>query len=72
MILLPEQRGEAERLLARLMESAGLERAWSLFPADVAAACARGNRPMARLPDGWSPLVEPAFSFDPGIGARDK
>ena len=54
---------ESAELLRALCEAYGLGRAYALFPDIVATAFARGRRPIGSLPDGFSPLTEPASRF---------
>ena len=46
-----------------LCEMRGLGRALALFPDTVAAAFARGSRPIGSFPDAFSPTTEPACPF---------
>ena len=52
---------ETVRVIAELR---GLERAHALSPEVFAAAFERGRRPIARFPQNFSPLAEPASRFD--------
>ena len=46
-------------------QARGLDRAYALYPDMVAAAVARGTRALSSLPADFSPVTEPAVSFDP-------
>jgi hypothetical protein len=52
--------------LRRLAAARGLERAYALFPATVAAAIVRAGQCMTTMPATVSPTAEPAIIFDPG------
>ncbi len=57
--------GEAEEaeFMRALCEARGLGRAVALFPDLVAAAFARGRRPIGSLPPDFSAITEPASRF---------
>ncbi len=55
---------DAPRLRA-LAKAHGLEHAYALFPDTVAAAQSRGSTSLGPQPADFSPLTEPAFTFDP-------
>ena len=65
--------GEAEsaELLRALCEGRGLDRALALFPEIVAAAFARGRRPIGSFPEKFSPTTEPASRFAAQPGAAE-
>ena len=46
-------------------QARGLDRAYALYPDVVAAAVARGTGALGSLPADFSPVTEPAISFDP-------
>ena len=52
-------------------QARGLDRAYALYPDVVAAAVARGTGALSSLPAEFSPVTEPAASFDPAkFGSR--
>jgi hypothetical protein len=53
--------------LRRLVAARGLERAYALFPATVAAAVVRAGQCLTTVPATLSPEIEPAVIFDPAV-----
>jgi hypothetical protein len=49
----------------------GLDRAHKLFPAAVAAAVTRGTGSLSPQPAEFSPVTEPAVTFDPATFLED-
>ena len=55
----------AAQMVRAFAQARGLGRAYALYPDAVAAAVARGTGALSSLPAHFSPVTEPAISFDP-------